>query len=210
MNPILLICGCRKYEPYLDAAILRMTRSEWTVIGVLGDPSVEKPTWDKKRHILTVPNSDTYEDLPAKLHAAYSWIFAKLPGIPGIFKTDDDIVFDMNLLAKAIAANKALSYWGVTASMCETARVKQATIATRFETKSLQPTHQAAIYCFGAGYWLSAAALPHIRDATADYAASALEDVCTGFVMNRAGIMPNRTRVPFTELPRDAQLLSIK
>jgi hypothetical protein len=210
MNPIILICGCRKYEPYLDAAIVRMTRPDWTVIGLLGDPTLTAPTWDKKRHVLTVPNPDTYETLPAKLHAAYSWIFQKLPGIPGIFKTDDDIVFDVDLLTKAIAANKPLPYWGVTASMCQAGPIRAKIIEGRFEDKSLQPSHQSAVYSFGAGYWISAAALPHVRDATADYAGSFLEDVCTGFVMNRAGITPKRTRVPFTEMPRDAQLLSIK
>jgi len=209
MKPVILICGCRKYEPYLDAAIRRMSRPEWTVIGLLGDPSIKEPTWDKTRHVLTIPNADTYEALPAKLHAGYSWLFERLPGIPGIFKTDDDIVFDLNFLAKVIEANRALPYWGVTASICEAANVKETTITARFEDKSIRPAHQAAVYCFGSGYWISAAALPHIRDAGADYATSVLEDVCTGFVMNRAGILPNRTRVPFTEMPRNAQLLSV-
>ena len=210
MKPVLLICGCRKYEPYLDAAILRMARPEWHVIGLLGDPTLTAPSWDKLRHVLTVPNPDTYETLPAKLHAAYSWIFQKLPGIPGIFKTDDDIVFDRDLLAKAIETNSVRPYWGVAVSICKATDVRATTIDARFEDKSLRPTHQAAVYCFGAGYWLSAAALPLIRDAGADYGASVIEDVCTGFVMNRAGIMPNRTRVPFTEMPRNAQLLSVK
>jgi hypothetical protein len=187
-----------------------MTRPEWNVIGLLGDPTLKEPSWDKTRHVLTVPNADTYETLPAKLHAGYSWLFARLPGIPGIFKTDDDIVFDLNLLAKAIEANKELPYWGVTASICEATHVKESTITLRFEDKSLRPTHQAAVYCFGAGYWMSAEMLPHIRDAGADYDTSVLEDVCTGFVMNRAGITPKRTRVPFIEMPRNAQLLSVK
>jgi hypothetical protein len=80
----------------------------------------------------------------------------------------------------------------------------------RFDDKTLQPRHQAAIYCYGHGYWVSAAALPHILAAGDEFRASYLEDVCVGAVLNRAGIMPARVALPYSELERTPELLSAK
>ena len=207
-KPILLICGCRKYEAYLHAAIRRMARPEWEIIGLLGGSTVTH--YDPATKILTVATPDTYERLPKKLHAAYSWIAANRPGIPGIFKTDEDLLFDMPALVQTVLAKQALSYWGVTASICQEAPVNIHRIQERFEDKSLKPKHQAAVYCFGAGYWVSAAALPTVVAAASEYETSALEDVCTGYVMNRAGWTPQRHRVSFKEVPRNEELLRMK
>ena len=209
VKPVLLICSCRKYEEYLHAAIRRFDRPEWTIIGVIGGGG-GTASYDATTRILTLPGSDSYETLPAKLHAAYSWIFANRPGIPGIFKTDEDMVFDLDILAGAVSENVAIPYWGVTASICQAAPVNPARIQHRFDDTSLRPMHQSAVYCFGAGYWLSAEALPHIRDAVADYRTSCLEDVCTGFVMNQAGWKPARIRVPCREVERSPELLQLQ
>ena len=207
-KPVLLICGCRKYEEYLHAAITRFNRPEWEIIGIRG--GTEPTSYDPATRILTIEAADTYEALPAKLHAAYSWIHANRPGIPGIYKTDDDMLYDVPLLAKTLIENLERPYWGVTASICQAAQVNEGRIQSRFEDKSLRPTHQSAVYCFGAGYWLGATVLPTIVAAIDDYKASALEDVCTGHVLNRAGWMPVRIRIPCQEHPRNPQLLSLR
>lgn len=206
-KPILLICGCRKYEEYLHAAIKRMSRPEWDIIGIRGGGS--ETSFDEATRVLTLDSVDTYEALPAKLHAAYAWIHVNRPGIPGIFKTDDDMLFDIPRLAATVVANTNIDYWGVTYSMCKAAPVNQARIQNRFDDKSLTPTHQTAIYCFGAGYWISKVALPHIVAAGEDYKSSALEDVCTGFVLNRAKILPQKIPVACQEAPRGPQLLAL-
>ena len=217
MKPILLISGCRKYEEYLHAAIHRMSRPEWTVIGIRGSSSsvtdasgCDSSHYDETTRILTLPCADTYEALPAKLHAAYKWIYENRPGIPGIFKTDDDMIFDIPTLVAAVTKYTKVPYWGVTASVCKAAPVNQLRIQSRFEDTSLRPMHQSAVYCFGAGYWMAAVALPAIAAAGEDYAASALEDVCTGFVMNRQGFMPAKIPVQCREEPRSQQLLDMK
>jgi hypothetical protein len=203
-----LICGCRKYEEYLHAAIKRFDRPEWEIIGIRGG---QEPTaYDPATRILTLEAADTYEALPAKLHAAYAWIHANRPGIPGIYKTDDDMLYDIPLLAKTLLENLERPYWGVTASICQAAPVNAARIQDRFEDKTLRPTHQTAVYCFGAGYWMNAAVLPSIVAAADDFKASALEDVCTGHVLNRGGWMPTRIRIPCQEHPRNSQLLSLR
>ena len=205
-RPVLLICGCRKYEKYLHAAIKRMSRPEWEVIGICGG-GIRNANLDETTRILTLPNNDTYEGLPSKLHAAYRWIRENRPGLPGIFKTDDDILFDMPQLAAAVVANAALPYWGVTASICKSAPVPVDRIRLRFDDKTLRPRHQSAVYSFGAGYWLSAEVLPTICAATEEYANSPLEDVCTGYVLNKGGWGPKKFRIAFTEVPRDKKLL---
>jgi len=211
MKPIILIAGCRKYEPYVIAAIHRFAAYKgWEVIGIIGDPTLSAAVYDPATKLLTLPCSDVYEHLPAKLHAAYSWIAENRPGIPGIFKTDEDILFSLKDLTAAVEQHKGVPYWGVTASICKAAPVAQWRVSDRFSDVSQKPTHQSAVYCFGAGYWISAMALPIVVGASRDYKASALEDVCTGFVLNRAGIFPIKVRVPFSEMPRDAALLSLE
>ena len=208
-KPILLICGCRKYEEYLHAAIRRSDRPEYEIIGLIGDSSKELQ-FNPESRILTLPIADTYEALPAKLHAAFAWIHTNRPGVPGVFKTDDDMIFDMDALVSNILAHIDAPYWGVTASICRAGPVDEHRIQHRFEDKSLRPSYQTAAYCFGAGYWISKVALPVIVAAGDIYKDSALEDVCTGFVMNRAGIMPSRFRFPYKEMPRTHELLAYK
>ena len=207
-RPVLLIAGCQKYRDYLTAAIQRLSKGPWTTIGIVGGGA--QTVFDPSSHILTIAIADTYEALPSKLHAAYKWIYENFPGIPGIFKTDEDILFDMPALAAAIETNQDLAYWGVTYSMCREAPVNAQRIALRFDDKTRIATHQTAIYCFGAGYYMSAAALPVICEAAADYADSVLEDVCTGFVLNRARIFPKKVPVAFREVPRGPQLLALQ
>ena len=206
VKPVLLICGCRKYEKYLHAAIKRMSRPEWEVIGIRGG-SIRNAYLDEETRILSLPCNDTYEALPSKMHAAFSWVWANRPGLPGIFKTDEDVLFDIPMLAAAVQQNVALPYWGVTASICKSGVVPLDRIQNRFVDKTLRPVHQSAVYSFGWGYWLSAEVLPTICAASEEYAKSPLEDVCTGYVLNKGGWGPKKYRIPFAEVPRDKKLL---
>jgi len=209
-KPVLLICGCRKYEAYLHAALRRMDRPEFELIGILGDLSVTSPTFDPKTRILTLPVSDTYEALPSKIYAAFAWIYQERPGIPGIFKTDDDMTFDMGAMTQTVLGNMKRPYWGVAVGRCKAAQIPQSRINNQFCDKTLRPSHQAAAYCFGWGYWISANTLPLLIAASTDFQSSVLEDVCTGYVINRAGIAPVRIRFPYKEYARIPELLAHK
>ena len=203
-----MITGCRKYEEYLHAAIRRMTRSEWEVIGIVGGGT--EASLNEKTRILSLPVEDTYEALPSKIHAAVEWIAANRPGISGIFKTDDDILFDMNSLASAITISHKIPFWGVHVDVCEAGPITGERVESRFINTSLRPTHQAATYCYGLGYWVSKDMFPHICKSKHDYMTSYLEDVCTGFVLNREGIFPTQIEIPYKESPRGPELLAIK
>lgn len=207
-KPVLLICGCNKYAEYLHAAIKRMQHPAWYVVGILGGGATT--SFDSNRSILTVSKSDVYESLPAKLHAAYVWIFQNWPECPGIFKTDEDIVFDKEALATAITENSNKQYWGIIKDMCPAGQINMNRINLRFVDKTLRPMHQKAIYCYGAGYWLKRDVLSILEAADHVYADSALEDVCTGYVMNQARIFPDKIHVPCGEIPRGPELLNHK
>lgn len=205
----MLVCGCKKYEEYLHAALRRFERPEFEVIGLLGD-SDEPASLDPTTKILHLPVPDTYEALPTKIHAAFAWVTANRPGIPGVFKTDDDMLFDMSVLVPTILSYVVNPYWGVAAGVCQEGAISDSRISLRFVDKSLRPSHQAASYCFGWGYWISAAALPLIVAAEAEYKSSFLEDVCTGYVLNQVHIYPSRIRLPYKEMPRTPELLTLK
>lgn len=212
-KPIILICGCRKYEEYLHAAIRRFANrnnSDFEIIGILGGQNTEEPVLDPVTRILQLPVTDTYEALPSKIHAAFTWIQREHPGIPGVFKTDDDMLFDVRAMVATISANIEKPYWGIAVDTCKPNPITEWRINERFMDKTLRPSHQGATYCFGWGYWISAATIPLIVEAAADYRSSVLEDVCTGFVLNRAGIIPERIPFPYKEMPRTTKLLLLK
>jgi hypothetical protein len=201
MLPVILICGCKKYEKYLSAAMKRMARAEYEIIGVLGGAKGNS-SYDSSTRILSLAVPDTYEGLPKKIYAAFAWIYKNRPGIPGIFKTDDDMLFHMNSLVRNIRKHQTLPYWGVACSSCQEGAVDKERINTRFEDKELRPRHQKAAYCFGWGYWISKDSLPVIIAAEKTYHTSFLEDVCTGYVLNQAGIKPVRINFPYKEIAR--------
>lgn len=206
-KPILLIGGCRKYLDFLNAAIRRATASTaWEVIGVIGDGPLN---YDETTHILTLPVSDVYEKLPAKLHAAYCWIQENRPAIPGVFKTDDDILWNIPKLAEAVIKYQDIPYWGVRCDRCVAGPVHPRRIANRFADVTLRPSHPAATYCYGWGYWLSSAEALPVVCASDQFAEAPLEDVCVGAVLNATGLSPYQVAVPFREVPRTPELLLI-
>ena len=208
-RPILLVCGCQKYRPYLEKALVRFAHPEWVGVGIVGDPTLSAPR--REGNIIVLPVPDTYEALPTKIHAAMSWVANTYPSTIGVWKTDDDILYhDINTVLAAIKLHHATPYWGLFVGRCREAPVNMVRIAVRFDDTSLRPRHQQAIYCYGHGYWISREALPLIVAAEKDYRESFLEDVCTGYVMNRNRWIPHQATIPYRELPRGPELLALQ
>jgi hypothetical protein len=209
-RPLFLVTGCQKYRIYLEAAMQRFADTRVRILGFVGDPSgnLTEPVWDPSASIVTLPVSDIYETLPAKVHAAFTWAAAAFPAAPGIWKTDDDIVYGSKELLMATLLRFATEpAWGLFVGACPENSVNLWRIQNRFEDPTLRPRHQQAVYCYGHGYWLSRAALVPVIAAGDTYRASFLEDVCTGYVLNQAGIVPRRVPLPYRELPRGPELL---
>jgi hypothetical protein len=206
-RPILLVCGCQKYRPYLEAALRRFAHPDWISVGVIGDPTIGAPR--REGDILILPIGDNYEALPAKVHAAVTWISQTYPDTVGIWKTDDDIVYqDVTQVIRAIKMFGDRPYWGLYTATCQEGPINLLRINLRFEDTALRPRHQAAAYCYGHGYWIGRAALPAICAAGDEYRTSSLEDVCTGHIMNKQGWLPARANIPYRELPRGPELLA--
>ena len=203
-TPVILICGCEKYRASLKDALTRYARpSAWDVVGCIGHPELTQPEYNADENIVYLPVSDVYEALPAKIQAAISWISTWKPDAPGIFKTDEDIFFDdLADLEETINRNTHVPYWGIVKSKTTEKGVCPSRISTRFHNKSLRPRHQTAQYCYGHGYWVSKAAISHILDAKEVYAASFMEDICTGYVLNQAGIFPEGIPLKYKERNR--------
>ena len=210
--PVLLVCGCQKYLPYLHAGIRRYSRpTHWRTIGFLGEPTASTATFDEVSSVLTLPVADTYEDLPQKIRAAIAWVQSQWPSTPGIFKTDDDIVIpDLDCLNAAIQSHIAARtpYAGLYVSTCRDGTAASHRIETRFTDKQRAGTYKGAHYCYGAGYWLSTEAMQVAVAAEQEYGSACLEDVCTGYVMNCAGIKPVKINVRYKERVRDDALLT--
>ena len=101
-----------------------------------------------------------------------------------------------------------MPYWGLRVGECKEGSIKEERIMDRFTDTSLRPRHQAAErYAFGGGYWVGREALPILVAAGDTYRASVLEDVCTGHLLNAAGIQPPRLFLPHFEHPRDPEFL---
>lgn len=205
-SPIIMICCCQKYIEYLHAAVKRFTNSSWKVVGIVG--GVNKTTYDDKTNILSLEISDTYENLPSKIHAAIEWIYKKWPNCSGIFKTDDDIIMDIEELSTLLLSTNE-KYMGLNVEGCGSNKVDKGRIASRFDNTSLSPTHQSAHYCWGAGYWLHNSVLPFIINEKDEYDNSALEDVCTGYVLNKNGVYPSKISIDWKEAPRNHDLLNV-
>jgi hypothetical protein len=205
-----LVTGCERYRAFLEAAIRRFTHPAVRVVGFLGDSTgvLEAPCFDSSRGVVTLPVSDSYESLPAKVHCALSWASEIFPQVPGIWKTDDDIVCaNKEHLIAAILAYYREPYWGLFVGACDEAPVSETRIQMRFQDKTLQPRHQSAVYCFGHGYWLNREALSYVVASTECYKSSYLEDVCTGYVLNSNGIFPKRCELAYSEMQRGPELL---
>lgn len=162
-------------------------------------------------HILTLPVPDTYEALPRKIITALRYITTRWPDAVGVFKTDDDIVFDYGILLRTLIANTKEAYWGHTAEKCRAGILSRERILSRFaDTDSVPSRYPAARYCHGIGYWLRRDAVDIVLQSAGELMTAPIEDVWIGSVLNRRGIYP--TPIPLVgceERPRDEKLLDV-
>ena len=196
--PVLIICGCEKYKDSLIKAVKRFDNDKYRVIGILGNP--DQPTsYDEQ--ILSLQAEDTYEALPLKIQAAFSWVYDNYPESPGVFKTDEDIYFkSYNSLAREIAKNIDIPYWGLKKSKTNAKPLSQSRIDTRYTNKTLKVRVQKAIYCYGQGYWVSRKAMGYLVKSKNFKLGS--EDVLVGHVLNKHGIFPKEIKIESKEKKR--------
>ncbi len=203
-RPVLLILGCQKYMETLRLAIARSLRPTWHVVGVVGG-ATETSFSDNILHLAV---SDLYDDLPKKVYEAYKWAVGNYPQCVGIFKTDEDIyLHDPATFEYLVVKNHTHPYWGFNVEKTEKGIIKRERIEGRFADKTGEKTRPGAIYCWGAGYWISRSAIEYLIEfCKDDFYTQFLEDVCLGACLNRIGIAPKQFSVEYTEVNRNAFL----
>ena len=196
--PILLICGCKKYQQSLLNAYERMKSDAYITLCIVGDLNCKT---NLNEYLLTLQVEDSYEALPLKIHAAFKWIYENYPNTVGIFKTDEDIFFeDKNELITKINKNILIPYWGLIIESCSSKPIKTAAV-NKFENKDLKLIHQSSYYCYGWGYWISKSSIAYI--VAAENISYGLEDVTIGSILNENGIFPIKVNIKFVEKERD-------
>lgn len=199
-EPVIMICGCQKYKKHLILALKRFENTSCKVIGIIG--GVSNTEYDETTQILSLNVEDNYENVPKKIYEGIKWIYENYPKTRGIFKTDDDIYFPyLKQLIDTVIRTDNL-YMGCFVDRSRSGLINNNRIETRFSDKSIKATHQSAVYCWGAGYWLHNSVLSYIVNSKEDYTNSYLEDVCTGYVLNLAKIYPIKLDILYRELPR--------
>lgn len=207
-EPIIMICCCKKYQAYLNAAIQRMERPEWRVVGIIGDLTLSEPVFDGK--IVTLNVNDTYEFLPQKIQKGFEWCYKQWPDTAGIFKTDEDIVFDnINDLVDGIFKNLSEPYWGLHVDNSVEGHVNQTQINNRYIDKSLKPPIPTSKFCWGHGYWISKDTIPILIGKDADFEKYNIgsEDIYTGYKLNKSNIFPKHLPIKYKEVERNYLLV---
>ena len=163
--------------------------------------------------MLRVSSPDTYAGLSEKVFAALGAIRRRFgSSLSGVFKTDDDIVFEPPCSALAMffarPENQEIGWAGVKTAMARAGKVAESRLGSRGHTGELPPheklVYPAVVYCYGAGYWLRADKIDALLKLSPD-PPCVLEDVSVGIVMNRLNEVPLRLGdVTYKELPRRA------
>jgi hypothetical protein len=204
-EPIVMMIGCKEYEPFLHAAIKRL--EGFRVIGVVGDPSLTIPTFDGT--IVTLNVDDTYEALPKKVFEGFKWCYHNFPEVVGVLKTDDDIVFkDIAVLKKALSDKS--NFWGFRTQSSPATPVGPLRIQHKFTDKSLRITVPKAQYCWGHGYFLSRKAISLVLESEDIFETYkfGLEDMLIGYALNKKGVYPKQISIAYKEVERNEALLS--
>jgi hypothetical protein len=200
---VILVCGCQKYLKSTKDCIQRLLNKNYIVIGLVGDMSLNEPIYNNDENILYLNVKDTYEDLPFKICSGIEWCYKKWPKLKGIFKTDDDIIFeDNNHLFKNISENTHIPYWGVNIETT-TGGVLSSSRLDQFSDKTLKNIqYYSATYCWGAGYWISNKVVEWILDYRMFLKNPGSEDNNIGFVINRGGWFPKHIPIKWNQPQR--------
>lgn len=205
-----LICCCHKY--YKD---YEKCRERWKDICtiyphikffyVFGTPGVTK--YNSDTSVLELDTEDTYESLPRKIYNAIDYIVKNHPEITGIFKTDDDIEFDdyHDLFSElGSLLDTKIDYAGVYVDCCQKMPIHKLRLL-KFGKINEKKTyfHDQAIYCYGAGYYISLFSAKCIQKNERFFYKRYLEDVAVGHILNKYDIFPMKMLSIYREIPRN-------
>lgn len=162
----------------------------------IGDKDLDRDYLvDDDNNIVYLNIPDNYESLSLKTFNALKYISENYPHIDGVFKTDDDIELDLDILYDFINMNKGSDYFGLAINSpnylsdyhfgkCEDNILNQ----TRVDVPS-------CVYCAGGGYFLSKNSIKKILNNKDIFQKIIFEDVSIGVAMNKEGIYPTNVNI---------------
>lgn len=205
----ILVCCCYKYYKqyeYISKKWNKIDDNNIKIFYLFGNEKIKNSYYDSKTNILLLKVNDNYESLPKKIYLAIRYILEKYPEINGIYKTDDDIVYQkIDILIKIIkyCYNNDINYSGLIIDNIDRDKISDRRIRKRFENKKINNIyHSDAIYCYGAGYYLSKTSMKIIKEHQIYIYKQYLEDVSIGHILNKYNIYPIRMNLKFKEIKR--------
>ena len=202
------VIGCVKFQASLHASIarwggvpLRRGGVPAVVVGFVGGGSGSgPPCCDPATRVCTLPVPDTYEALPAKVHAAFSLLASALPTLFGVVKTDEDLGWASSYRSKLAGALAGVAdshpYWGNN-QLRRPAGFLSDLALTKWSVRPPAPVpHPPSVFATGPLYYVSAASVKILLQHPAPFQLPGSEDILVGAVLNEAGIQPGRPRSP--------------
>lgn len=209
----IIICCCYKYEKQFERISKywdKIEKSDNTLkfFYLFGDKTISNAEYNETTRKLVLKNDDTYESLPKKIYEAIKYIYNTYANIDGIYKTDDDIVYDdlEKLVEEIKNCIKKYDYSGLKIDKTKGGIIKKKRLVKFTNTienkKENSLSYDNATYCYGAGYALSNKAIK-IYLLNKDYVNNQyLEDVCMGHILNMYDIYPNQMKSEYKEIKR--------
>lgn len=154
----------------------------------IGKPNIGSPI--VKGNIVYLPCGDNYEDLSDKTHQMLKWILSNNESIDYIFKTDDDIKFNFELLISLYSeiVLRKLDYAGN--YIHSDGEKTEYHYGKCFDKKKeIMISLKAADYCSGGGYFLSKSASQIILTEMNRHK-TMFEDFSVGKTLNENNIFP--------------------
>jgi len=194
---VLLVVSCARYLSRLDRwkdwenrHQTELARNDIEIAYVIGRPCepslATAPGWSNL-HALDV--GDEYEDLPEKVLLAFQWVRETYDRIEGVFKTDDDIVFDVSIL-NYIRLLGWVPYWAL-----QNGHIFHQQIHDHVYARASRPLEVKAlekcVHALGRGYYVNQHCIEILtEDIAASTALSYHEDYLVGLLLNRHNIFP--------------------
>ena len=146
---------------------------------------------DEENKIVYLKVPDNYESLSLKTYYAMKFISENyLDKISGVFKTDDDIILDIDKLIKCIDDNKEHKYFGTLATSGDYYSDYHFGKCESIELNSKKLFIPESKYCAGGGYYISKELINNILDNISIFEEVIFEDAAVGVAMNKYNIYP--------------------
>jgi hypothetical protein len=190
---VILVIGCHKYLHKLNRWFLWENAFQYhlqslniKIVYVIGRGN---PITNPRPNLYQLDVGDEYEDLPEKVFGAIKHLKNLHDDtLEGIFKTDDDVELQVNILLW-IDHLKWIPYWGLNVGhLFDDTIFKEPYIRAKkpLERKMLTK----CIHALGVGYYINSSSIAHILKDTSCFTQTYHEDYMIGKTLNSVDIFP--------------------